>query len=262
VGYEVRQEAFEGPLDLLLHLITKQRVDIYEVSLAEITQEYLEEVFRRRSLDLDAATGFLVVAATLLELKSSRLLPSPAADEEDGDVLEARDMLLARLVESATFRDAGAWISAALSQGESYLSREAGLDPQFVRPAPALLARTTAQQLAAAAARALVPRPRPPLDTSHVAPLRGSLRDAIVELSEVLASGMAVSFEELCGRSAQRADVIVRFLALLELFKAGAVDLSQGPRFGDIRVVWTGEAAAEEVLADLHEDLVAAGDAP
>lgn len=260
MGYEVRQEAYQGPLDLLLHLITKQRVDIYDVSLAEITQEYLAEVFRRRDLDLEATTGFLVVAATLLELKSARLLPSGATDEGDADLLEERDALLARLVECATFREAGAWISAALGRGESYLPREAGLDPHFTHLAPDLLTRTNVRDLAVAAARALTPSPLSPFDTSHVMPLRGSVKDAILEVARALSSASSLSFEQLCGHRADRPEVLVRFLALLELFKAGAVDLSQGVRFGDIEASWTGEVEAEEVLADVDEGLtVAAG---
>ncbi len=114
MGYEVKLEVFEGPIDLLLHLITRQRVDIYEVSISTITEEYLRAVGALDDLDLEAATGFLVVAATLLELKSARLLPARDADDEEGGLLEARDMLLARLVELATFREAGAWLAVEL----------------------------------------------------------------------------------------------------------------------------------------------------
>lgn len=256
MSYEVRQEAFEGPLDLLLHLITKQRVDIYDVSLAEITQEYLEEVFRRQDLDLEAATGFLVVAATLLELKSARLLPSGATEEEDGQLLEDRDMLLARLVECATFREAGAWMAVAMDRGESYLPRTIGLDPPFTHLVPDLLARTTVRDLAVAAARTLAPHPPGPFDTSHVLPLRGSIKEAIVDLARALSSTRTLSFRKLCDRCGGRADVVVRFLALLELFKAGAVDLNQGVRFGDIEALWTGEVQADEVLVGLDEELV------
>ena len=122
--HEVRLEVFEGPIDLLLHLITRQRVDIYEVSIAEITDEYLKALGAMEGLDLEAATGFLVVAATLLELKSIRLLPAPDRDN-DGDLalLEERDLLLARLVECATFREAGAWLFAGLQRGTNFHAR-------------------------------------------------------------------------------------------------------------------------------------------
>ncbi len=257
--YEVRQEAFEGPLDLLLHLITKQRVDIYDVSLAEITQEYLDAVAGRPHLDLNATTGFLVVAATLLELKSARLLPSPAPEGADAQLLEERDLLLARLVECATFREAGAWVSAGLDRGGAYIPREVGLEPQLMHLAPDLLGRTTVVDLASAAGLVLAPRVTPRLDTSHVVPLRGSVKDAIVELAGALAAASKLSFRDLCGDRPEPADVVVRFLALLELFKAGAVDLGQADRFGDIDATWTGEVGAEEVLIELDDLVTATG---
>src|SRR3990170_8750914 len=110
MAYEVKLEVFEGPIDLLLHLITRQRVDIYDVSISTIPDEYLKAVEQMTQLDLEIATGFLVVAATLLELKSARLLPSRRMDEAEAQLLEERDLLLARLVECTTFREAGVWV--------------------------------------------------------------------------------------------------------------------------------------------------------
>src|ERR687892_741338 len=107
--HEVKLEVFEGPIDLLLHLITRQRVDIYDVSIATITEEYVAALEQMEGIDLETATGFLVVAATLLELKSARLLPGRSADDYDGKLLEERDLLLARLIECATYRRAGQW---------------------------------------------------------------------------------------------------------------------------------------------------------
>src|SRR5687767_12878133 len=130
--YEVRLDVFEGPLDLLLHLITRQRVDIYDVSLATITEEYLAAMDAMGDLDLETATGFLVVAATLLELKSARLLPRSGDDEAASKLLEERDLLLARLVECATFRDAGGWIATSLSAGAAFHGREVSLEERFV----------------------------------------------------------------------------------------------------------------------------------
>ncbi len=146
MAYEVKLEVFEGPIDLLLHLITRQRVDIYEVSISTITEEYLEAVGSIEDLDLESATGFLVVAATLLELKSARLLPARSLDDADGQLLEERDMLLARLVELSTLREAGAWIAVGLEKGAVYMARTAGLEPQFVGLAPDLLDEDLAGQ--------------------------------------------------------------------------------------------------------------------
>lgn len=252
MSHEVRLDAFEGPIDLLLHLVTRQRVDIYEISLATITDEYLGAMDGLEELDLEAATGFLVVAATLLELKSARLLPGPDTGEHDG-LLEERDALLARLVECATFREAGSWIVTQLEEGRAFHPRTAGLEPQFVEVAPDLLARLTTAELARAAANAL-DKPAPPrLDTSHVAPIRATVADAIVDLARRLEGGGKRSFKELCSHVSERIDVVVRFLGLLELFKAGAVELDQLQRWGDIEVVWTGEVDAGVVVAEAEE---------
>ncbi len=250
--HEVRLDVFEGPIDLLLHLVTRQRVDIYEVSLAAITDEYLNAVAALEEIDLEKATGFLVVAATLLELKSARLLPGPDASDHDG-LLEERDALLARLVECATFREAGAWLVTALEEGRAFHARTAGLEPQFVEVAPDLLARLALDDVGRAAARALDKPPLPQLDTSHLAPIRATVADAIVDLAGKLEGGGKRSFRELCSHLRQRIDVVVRFLGLLELFKAGAIDLDRSARWGDIEVVWTGEIDAASVVAEAEE---------
>ena len=250
--YEVKLEVFEGPLDLLLHLITKQRVDIYEVSISTITDEYLRALKSLDGLDLEIATGFLVVAATLLELKSARLLPSTRFGDDDDPLLEERDLLLARLVECATYRDAGAWLAIGLAAGADFHGRSVPLEPELVEGAPDLLARVTLDDLVGAAERVLQPRPVVELDVSHVQPIRASVRDAIVEVATRLRRGPA-GFRELCVGVSGRLDQVVRFLALLELFKAGAVELSQAGRFGDIRAEWTNELADDDLLAEVDE---------
>ena len=251
--HEVKLEnVFEGPIDLLLQLVTRQRVDIYEVSLAAITDEYVRAVNEMTELDLETATGFLVVAATLLELKSARLLPGPDSSEHDA-LLEERDALLARLVECSTFREAGSWLTARLEAGSARHPRTAGLEPQFVELAPDLLAKLTLQDVARAAAFALHKPPPPRLDTSHLAPIRATVGEAIVDLAERLQFGGRKSFRDLCGHLDARIDVVVRFLGLLELFKAGAIELDQAGRWGDITVAWTGEVGAAEVLAEAEE---------
>ena len=245
--YEVKLENFEGPLDLLLQLITRQRVDIYEISIATITEEYLAAVGNLENMDLEAATGFLVIAATLLELKSARLLP--VGDEEAaGRLLEERDLLLARLVECATFREAGTWISAGLSAGAARHGRSVSLEERFSEIAPDLLANTKLSDIVARALLVFAPKPVIELDTSHVAPITASVREAISEVADVLSARGSISFEALCAGRSDRIEIVVRFLALLELFKAGAIDLTQGGSFGTIEAVWTGEAEAAEAL--------------
>lgn len=250
--YEVRTDVFEGPIDLLLHLITRQRVDIYEISIATITEEYIAALEQMESLDLEVTTGFLVIAATLLELKSVRLLPGRSLDDVDAQLLEERDLLLARLVEVATFRSAGEAIAVDLAAGAGFYPRAVSLEPQFADLAPDLLARVSLAHIGRAAARALEEKPEVVLDTSHVQPIRVSVRDAIHEIKAMLTDGRPKTFLEICRGQSERIEVVVRFLALLEMFKAGAVDVTQADRFGDITAVWTGEG--EDELSEVVDD--------
>jgi len=249
VPYEVKLEVFEGPIDLLLNLIGRRRVDIYDVPLAAITDEYMGVLGRMETTDLETSTGFLVVAATLLELKSSRLLPAREPAEVDTALLEGRDLLLARLLECATYREAGAWIAAGLEIGAAWHGRTAGLEPQLVDLAPDLLACTSTQDLARAAGSALAPRPVAEFDGSFVPPATVSVREAILEVASELERRGRATLEELCGLRLTPIDVVARFLALLELFKTGAVDLHQHERFGAVTAAWTGEADAAAALA-------------
>jgi segregation and condensation protein A len=253
LAHPVKVDVYEGPIDLLLHLVTRQRVDIYEVPLAAIAGDYLAAVEEMEILDLEAATAFLVVAATLLELKSARLLPERAPEPEEARLLEERDALLARLVECATYREAGRWVAARLEEGGRLWPRTAGLEPQLVGFAPDPLESTTLNDLARAAAGPLAPRPTPELDISHVAVAVVSVRRAILELATELQAGRPCTFRELCRSAASRVEVVARFLALLELFKSGAVDVTQAERFGDIRARWTGEAGVEAALEGAEE---------
>ncbi len=257
--HEVKTEVFEGPIDLLLQLITRQRVDIYEVSLAAITEEYLRVIEHLEDLDLEQATGFLVVAATLLELKSARLLPHAPAEEADPQLLEERDRLLAKLVELSTFREAGAWLSSELTAGEAFIGRAVALEPHLMAVVPDPLEGLTGDHVARAAARALAPKPTIELDTSHVSPMRESVRDAIGELAARLHSVGSSTFRSLCGPGRTRIQVVVRFLALLELFKAGAIDLSQGDRFGDITASWADDVDPASVMDEADEYTLEAG---
>lgn len=251
--HEVKLEVFEGPIDLLLNLIGRRRVDIYDVPLAAITDEYMGVLARMETTDLETSTGFLVVAATLLELKSSRLLPARETDEVDTALLEGRDLLLARLLECATYREAGTWIAAGLEIGAAWHGRTAGLEPHLVDLAPDLLAGTSPEDLARAAAGALAPGPAAELDGFFELPATVSVREAILEVASELERRGRATLEELCGARLTPIDVVARFLALLELFKAGAVDLDQKERFGAIEAAWTGEADVSAAL-DAAED--------
>jgi segregation and condensation protein A len=254
MAVDVSTPVYEGPFDLLLHLILKEQVDIYEVSLSTIVDAYLAEVERLQSLDLDIATEFLLIASTLVELKARRLLPGRDDIDLDEELAlwEERDLLLARLLECKTFKDVAAVFSRLADDADRSFPRLAGPDERFAGLTPDLLEGVSPLRLTKAYLRAVTPRPVPRIDLFHVAPVRASVADAVAELVDELPRVGRISFRRLTSGLVERLEVIVRFLALLELFKQGYVDLEQGERFGDIEVVWT--AGADSDLSSLPLD--------
>jgi segregation and condensation protein A len=248
VPYEVRTEVigygvFEGPFDLLLHLIARQEVDLYEVSLCAIVDAFLAELDRMGPLDLETATEFLVIAATLVELKTRRLLPETPGDGLDDDELalfEQRDLLLAQLLECKTFSQAGAHLARMLDDGARSAPRTAGPEAWFLALAPDLLAGVTPDDLARALVRAASPKPLPKVSIVHMTPIRISVGDALEELLGTLPAAGATTFRAVTEGMETRIDVVVRFLAVLELYKQGLVELDQGSTFGELRITWTG----------------------
>ena len=242
--YHVQTPVFDGPFDLLLHLITKEQVDLYEVSLASIVDGYIAELERMGRMDLDVATEFLLIAATLIELKTRRLLPG--RDDVDLDeelwLLEERDLLLSRLLECKTFKDASAALVRLMARAERSLPRQAGLEERFLAVMPDLLEGVTAADLKGALLKAVTPKPLPKVDLDHVAPIRVSVRDAVEELVGELPRLRRVTFRRLTGHLLERLEVIVQFLAVLELYKQGAVELHQTSTFGQLDIEWIGDA--------------------
>ena len=254
---DVATPVYEGPFDLLLQLILKEQVDLYAVDLARIVDAYLAEIERMQSLDLDVATEFLLIAATLVELKARRLLPGQADVDLDEELAlwEERDLLLARLLECKTFKDVAAVFSRLADDADRSFPRAVGADERFVALVPDLLEGTSVQRLRNAAIRALSPRPVPTVDLFHVTPIRVTVADAVAELVDELPRVGRITFRRLTAALVDRVEVIVRFLALLELFKQGIVELDQPERFGDIEVVWTGgtDVHADELAIDVYE---------
>ena len=260
--YEVQTTVFEGPFDVLLRLILEQEVDIYEVSLTSIVDAYLAEMDRiiRRSenqalegagIDLELATEFLLIAATLVELKTRRLLP----DRNDGDldeefgIWEERDLLLARLLECQTFKTAAVVLrQMSLSASLSY-PRTVGPDEKLLSLAPDLLIGVDTEDLAVAAVRAMTLTAVKRVDLGHIAPITASVTDVMFELIDELPSLGRTSFRQLTGGLVDRIEVVVHFLAILELFKQGHIELDQRERFGDITLIWTGSES--ELLVPL-----------
>ena len=241
--YTVSTPVFEGPFDLLLHLITRDQVDLWEVSLADIVDGYVITLAEMQAgLDLDVATEFLLIAAVLLELKARRLLPGRdgVEPEEEFALWEERDLLLARLLECKTFKDAAGALERVMDQAARSHPRTAGLDERFRGLLPDVLAGVSVLDLREAMQDVTAPRAQARVILDHVAPVRASVADAVVELIERLPRDGRTSFRALSADLPERLEVIVRFLAVLELYKQGLIDLHQVATFSELEVSWLG----------------------
>jgi segregation and condensation protein A len=245
VSYAVQTDVYEGPFDLLLHLILKDEVDLYEISLSRIVDGFLAHLDTlAAALDLEVTTEFLVIAATLVDLKARRLLPGPVDVEVDEELFlfEQRDLLLARLIEAKTFRDAGNAVELLAQAAGRSLPRTAGLEERFLALAPDLLAGITPADLHAAWLRVSAPAPPPPrVQIDHLAPIKVSVGDAVEHLVARLPGAGLLTFRALTEGIVDRMEVIVRFLAVLELYKQGLIEIGQAVTFGDLEVSWVGE---------------------
>lgn len=250
--YSVSTPVFEGPFDLLLHLITREQVDLWEVSLSSIVDAYLETLAQMQGLDLEVATEFLLIAAILVELKTRRLLPGSqdVELEEELALWEERDLLLARLLEAKTFKDAASSLTRIMDRASGSYPRTAGLDERFAGLTPDILAGVTPEALKAAMEAVLAPKPMARVVLDHVAPIRLSVADAVSELGMDLVRLGQATFSELAAGIGSRLEIIVRFLALLEMYKQGTVDLHQAGTFAELRVSWLGETTASEPVEE------------
>ena len=241
MAFEVATPVYDGPFDLLLHLILKEEVDIHEVSLTRIVEAYLEEIQRMLMLDLDVASEFLLIASTLVELKTRRLLPG----REDMDLDEElamwseRDLLLARLLDCKTFKDVASVFSQLTERASLSFPRRSGPDERFADLLPDMLDGVTPLRLQRAYLRVTQPKPPTSIDLFHVAPIRASVAEALMEMLETLPKLGKVTFRQITEAIYDRIEVVVRFLAILELYKQGRVSLEQSDRFGEIEVQWT-----------------------
>jgi segregation and condensation protein A len=241
MAFEVATPVYDGPFELLLHLILKEEVDIHEVSLTRIVEAYLEEIQRMQMLDLDVATEFLLIASTLVELKTRRLLPGKQDMDLDEELAlwSERDLLLARLLDCKTFKDVASVFTQLAEQASLSYPRRSGPDERFADLMPDMLEGVTAVRLQRAFLRATQPKPPTAIDWYHVAPIRASVADALMEMLETLPKLGKVTFKQITEAIHDRIEVVVRFLAILELFKQGRISLEQTDRFGDIEVMWT-----------------------
>lgn len=244
MGYDVTTPVFEGPVDLLLHLVSSHEVDLLDVPLAPVIDAFVVHLSEHRDdLTLDIVSEFLLVASILVELKSQRLLPGPDGVDDDEELVgwEERDLLLARLLECRAYAaaaDAFVTLSEAASRS---VPRETGLEDDFVVHAPDLLVGVTGDRLAQAYLRATAERPVPQVDLSHVTVDTVTVSETVVDLTAYLPGRGPTTFRDLTADLATRMEVIVHFLALLELCKMGRVVLGQGETFGDLQVAWVAE---------------------
>jgi segregation and condensation protein A len=255
-GFQVHLEVFEGPFDLLLGLIAKHQLDITEVALSKVTDEFIAYIRGHGpEWDLGQATEFLVVAATLLDLKAARLLPTgEVEDEEDLAVLEARDLLFARLLQYRAFKQVAAVFAARMADETRRYPRTVGLEPPFSDLLPEVLIGLAPEDFARLATRALAPRPEPRLPVAHLHVPRVSVREQAALLVDRLRRSGTATFRTLVADSAGRPHVVVaRFLALLELYKESVVAFEQVAPFGELHVRWTGGEGGVEVTDEFDE---------
>ena len=255
--FEVHLANFSGPFDLLLGLIAKHKLDITEVALAQVTDEFISAVHAADQTDapwnLSQISEFLVVAATLLDLKAARLLPAgDVEDAEDLEMLEARDLLFARLLQYRAYKEVAVTLAERLADQARSLPRTVSLEPQLAALLPDLVLEIGPSELAILAAYALQPRPAPPgVDLSHLYNPAVSVREQAAILVERLRRVGSGSFRSLVHDADTTLVVVVRFLALLELFREGVVAFDQVNPLGDLTVRWTGaDDAAVEVTDD------------
>jgi segregation and condensation protein A len=246
-AFEVHLDVFEGPFDLLLGLISKHKLDVTEISLARVTDEFIAWIRERGSTwRLDEASEFLVVAATLLDLKAARLLPSAEVeDDEDLALLEARDLLFARLLQYRAFKEVAGSFATAMAVESRRFGRAAPIEPRFARLLPELVLGLTPEQLARIAAQASRPKPPPVVGLEHLHLPMVSVREQAALIVERLRRVRSVSFRTLVADAEETVVVVARFLALLELFREAAVAFEQATPLGELTIQWTGTDSGE-----------------
>ncbi|MEH1057939.1 ScpA family protein [Micromonospora sp. CPCC 206171] len=252
-GFTVRLANFTGPFDLLLQLIGKHKLDVTEVALHKVTDEFIAYIRAMGDQwDLDEASEFLLIAATLLDLKAARLLPAAEVeDEEDLALLEARDLLFARLLQYKAYKEAAAHIAELEAVGGRRYPRAVTLEPRYAEALPDLVLGIGPERLLKLAIRAMTPKPTPEVSIAHVHMVRVSVREHAAILTERLRRAGTATFSLLCADCEITLEVVARFLALLELYREGLVSFVQDQALEELTVRWTGPADGD---TDLHID--------
>jgi segregation and condensation protein A len=262
-AFVVDLDVFSGPFDVLLGLIAKHQLDITEVALARVTDEFIGFISNHEdSWDLEQSSQFLVVAATLLDLKAARLLPqAEVEDEEDLALLEARDLLFARLLQYRAFKDVSAIFAQRMEAEARRFPRAVGLEPRFASLVPEVLLGLGPVEFAALAGAALAPKLAPVVSIEHLHAARVSVREQAALLVERLRMAHTATFRSLVADADDTATVVARFLALLELFREGAVAFEQVQALADLHVRWTGTNSGAVDVHDEFDEQAAAREA-
>ena len=255
-GFKVRLTNFEGPFDLLLQLIFAHRLDVTEVALHQVTDDfiaYTKEIGPQ--LGLDETTAFLVIAATLLDLKAARLLPSGEVhDEEDLALLEVRDLLFARLLQYRAFKEVSAWFERCLRREDKRHARAVPLDEKYRQKVPELVWTLSLDDFAALAVLAMTPKEIPHVRLDHLHAPLVSIREQAAIVVTLLRDAGTLSFRELIAGATQPGVVVARFLSVLELYRHSALSFEQLEPLGELTLRWTADRWSDENLATLGAD--------
>ena len=251
MSYVVETPVFNGPIDLLLHLVSTHELDILEIPLAPVVDAFVAHVVAPHGeIAMDQLSDFLLTASILLEIKSKRLLPGPDDVEGDEEYVgwEQRDLLLARWLELRAYSAAADVFVGLLDHASLSVARAVGFDEGFEMAPPDLLAAVTPDKLLTAFLRATEERPEKQVDLFHVTIDSVTVADTVADLARSLPKSGAVSFRTLVKDLTERIEVIVHFLAVLELCKLGRVSIGQGQTFGDLDIMWLGDSPDEGLI--------------
>ncbi|GAB3624811.1 hypothetical protein GCM10027418_28960 [Mariniluteicoccus endophyticus] len=250
--FTLHLDNFEGPFDLLLQLIAKHRLDITQVALSQVTDEFIAHIRAAGDAwDLEQTSHFVLVAATLLDLKAARLIPSgEVEDPEDLALLEARDLLFARLLQYRAFKEVAGWLAGVLEAEGARFARPGGLEPQFAALLPEVTINVSWERFAQIAAGAMAPKEVAQVSLAHLHAPRVSVREQAQVVVERLRRSGTLSFRALTGDSPDRLTTVCRFLALLELFRERAVTFEQITPLGELSIRWSGDDDTDLEISD------------
>lgn len=254
-AFHLELENFTGPFDLLLHLINKRELDVTHVALAQVTDEFVAYIRSQEEWELDEASEFLLIAATLLDLKAARLLPrGEVEDAEDLELLEARDLLFARLIQYRAYKQVSSWIEEQIETQSKSHPRIVGMEPQFAALLPELIWHVSPEGFAKIAADALTPKGPPTVSIDHLHAPTVSVAEQAAFIVSSLRSARVRTFRSLIVDNPGTPTVVARFLALLELYKQQLISFDQAAALGELTIRWIGQDEQDLELTTDYDD--------